>query len=110
MVSPVSTDELSGLAEAADINMQLDDFIDRMCARAKADDATLQCWTQAISKPVLNGRHIRHISSYVTLASIMLTLPSTSVENERQFSLMNLVKDKRHHRMGHGMLNDLCAL
>jgi hypothetical protein len=39
-----------------------------------------------------------------------MSFPITSVENERQFSLMNLVKNKFRNRMGEKLLNAICRI
>ncbi len=76
------------------------------CGFAARGDSTADCWNIALSKDVVR----KHIQSYCKLAIVARVLPSTSVENERHFSLMALLKDARRNRMGPEMLNGLCIV
>lgn len=49
--------------------------------------------------------HGDDLSEWVKLAQIYLTLPTTSVSNERSFSIMNLIKDALRNRLSTFHLN-----
>jgi hypothetical protein len=74
--------------------------------RAAAGEEPSTAWA-TISK-AFNMR--RHIPEFLKLAQIMLVSPATSVDNERQFSLMKLLKSPIRNRMGPEMLNSLCRI
>ena len=106
--NPSGTGFLPPLIDAAAMDLQFDSFEVRMKARARlsAAETTETCWAAAMENPSIG----RHISSYCELAKIMITFPATSVENERHFSLMNLLKSPLRNRMGPELLNALCRI
>lgn len=105
---PFQSDKvLEPLVKAEQLDAQFDSLAERLESRAGAADSTIQCWSAAFSNHTVIGRYI---SSYCKLAGIMLILPSTSVENERQFSLMSMLKYGRRNKLGPKMLNALCRL
>lgn len=63
-------------------------------------------WGLVLRTPAM----IQHIPQFAQLAKIAKTFPITSVENERQFSQMNAVKNKSRNKMGEGLLNALCRI
>ena len=68
-------------------------------------DSTAECWKKAITIECIK----KHLRSYCKLVKVSLVLPS-SVENERHFSLMKLLKDATGNRMGTQLLNALCIV
>ena len=46
------------------------------------------------------------VEKALTLVDILLALPPTSVENERGFSLMNVIKGNRRQRLSNARLNN----
>ena len=77
-----------------------------MLCRALVGEKTASAWARAIANPASS----RHLSEYIKLAKFMLSSPATSVENERQFSLMKLLKSTTRNRMGPQLLNGLCRI
>lgn len=57
----------------------------------------------------VSAAHI-HMPNFALLARIMMSLQSTSVENERTFSLMNLLKSALRNRMEQELLQNLCRI
>jgi hypothetical protein len=64
----------------------------------------LQVWV------VLRDIHGRDLSEWIKLAQLYITLPTTSVANERSFSQMNLIKTALRNRTGTVHLNALMRL
>jgi len=50
------------------------------------------------------------VHASLLVAAIELNFPMTSVENDRQFSLMNIVKCESSNRLGEGLLNAPCRI
>lgn len=96
---------LPPLLSAASLDLQYDSMIAAVSARA-GKKSMEDFWAQVFSR-----LHVRqHIPDFAALAQIALSFPLTSVENERQFSLMNLVKNARRNRLGPPALNALCRI
>ncbi len=88
------------------LDEQFDFFYSRMKSTTKYESDTLLAWKNVFSNPPI----LKHMDSYGLLAQIMFCMPITSVENERQFSLMNLLKTAQRNRMDALLLNNLSRL
>jgi hypothetical protein len=64
-------------------------------------NATEHVWTCLNSSTA----YVDDISEYFTLAELVMTIPIGSVENERDFSKMNLIKTDLRNRLGEKHLN-----
>lgn len=95
--------EVPPLVDPTDLLLQFDSFFSRMESAAKHGQSTRDAWKGIFTSPAVS----KHMQAYCVLAKIMLCTPVTSVENERQFSLMKLLKDERRNRMGPELLNCL---
>ena len=95
------------------LDFQFDGFCDFMVSRvgyysSGADSAagTKLLWQDALLRNVTKTR----LSEYCKLAHVLLCLPVGSVENERAFSLMNLVKSPVRNKLQEEHLNVCCRL
>ena len=81
------------------LEAQQDDF--RLVMEGRQDEETKASWMS-----ILADRYLREeISEFCKLANIMLCIPIGSVQNERCFSQMNLIKSDLRNRLGHQHLN-----
>ncbi len=91
------------LVDPTDLLLQFESLYTRMESAAKHGQSTKDAWEAIFTSPAVS----KHMPAYCTLAKIMLCVPVTSVENERQFSLMKLLKNEKRNRMGPELLNCL---
>jgi hypothetical protein len=94
------------LVDPLSLQAEFDSFFTRMESAAKHGQGTKEAWKNIFTSPAVS----KHMKNYCVLARIMLCMPVTSVENERQFSLMNLLKDEKRNRLGSRVLNCLTRI
>ena len=96
---------LAPLLDKKGLQLEWDTVLPALIARAGTRSMG-DFWGLVLRTPA----QLQHMPQFAQLAQIALTFPITSVENERQFSLMNLVKNKFRNRMGEKLLNAICRI
>lgn len=107
MPSPSPDEEhfSSPLVEAGQLDVEYDTM--RSALQRRAGSKTLEeFWGTALTNDALR----QHMPGFTQLAKIAMCFPVTSVENERQFSLMNLIKTPARNRTQQRILNALCRI
>lgn len=77
----------------------MDDF--KIIMAGRCDDATKVAWQSILTDKILRSE----ISEFCKLAEILLCIPIGSVQNERAFSQMNLIKSDLRNSLGPKHLN-----
>jgi hypothetical protein len=98
--------DVPALINQDDLDEEFDSFFTRLSSAATHGQSTKEAWKNIFVSPAVS----KHMKSFCLLAKIMLCMPVTSVENERSFSLMNLLKDEKRNRMGSELLNCLSRI
>lgn len=101
-----SNTEVPPLVDALSLDLEFESFYMRMISAAKNGQSTRDLWKNIFVSPAVS----KHMRSYCVLAKVMMCLPVTSVENERQFSLMNLLKNEMRNSLGQEHMNCLSRI
>ena len=95
--TPRRVGELTVLAIIDSEKLELDAnfFYDHMCEMCNMFESTDDVWLNIDRSPSVHGR----MPSMVRLGHLLLSLPSSSIPNERRFSLMNPIKSELRNKL-----------
>jgi hypothetical protein len=91
------------------VNAKLELELDTLMAALKpwAGKKTMEEYRgQVLTTPTM----LQYLPGFAHMARIAMSFPLTSVENERQFSFMKLVKSQTRNRLGESLLNALSRI
>lgn len=88
------------LLNGARLDEQLESFTKIMKRLCNSTNTVSELWSS-----ITNTSDERKVTEYAKLARLYATLPSGSVDNERGFSIMNLLKNNLRNRLGTDHLN-----